>query len=147
MSFFCWSPLNPTPILSAVLKVMSSRKFWPSADHNACTSKFFHLGRFIFSHRIEYFENCKRKARRQVFLWLILTCTNPRHCRRLQSGCDINLFKARKLPEEGETIASKRVGAMWKIVHINYRIMHVLVLHELLHGICVCYFLDHWERG
>lgn len=64
----------------------------------------------------------------------------------LQKTCDFNLFKARKPPEEGDIIAPKYVGTVQKIVHINYRIMHLMVLHELLHGLYVWY-LDHWEFG
>jgi len=36
-----------------------------------------------------------------------------------------------QLPVDGEIIATKHVAATYKIVRINYRIVHLLVLHEL----------------
>jgi len=35
-----------------------------------------------------------------------------------------------QLPVDGEIIATKHVGATYKTVRINYRIVHLLVLHE-----------------
>ena len=37
-----------------------------------------------------------------------------------------------QLPEDGEIITPKHVGAMWKTVHINDRIVYLLLLHEFL---------------
>jgi hypothetical protein len=49
--------------------------------------------------------------------------------------CDLSYTFLKKLwcqlSEDGEKIAPKHVGAMYKIICIDYAIVHLLILHEL----------------
>ena len=53
-----------------------------------------------------------------------VTLTNALFCNLCVLWC--------QFPEDSETITPKHVGEMYKIVRINYRIVHLLVLCELL---------------
>ena len=51
-------------------------------------------------------------------------------CRHMLTETHVIVW--RLLPEDGELITPKHVGATWKTVHINDRIVYLLLLHEFL---------------
>jgi hypothetical protein len=78
---------------------------------------------------------------------LTKTCKILHYCYR-DNVCSLRaillLYSLKKfwcqLPEDGEMIAAKHVGAVCKIVHMDYGIEPFLLLHELLTS-CLRYLL------